>query len=173
MDMQRRNLFRGKLFTQSEDIRLPWLKSFSLFYEKCTQCGDCIKACPEKVLLKGGGGYPAIDFKAGECTFCGDCAQSCTENLFEKPEQSKPWSFVAMVGESCLAYQQVSCRSCQDSCEHAAITFKLEQGKTPVPRLISHLCTGCGACVSPCPTSAIDVVSENKQQLLEGSLNVS
>lgn len=173
MDMQRRNLFRGKIFSQPEDVRLPWLKSFSLFYDKCTQCGECVKACPEDVVVKGDGGYPGVDFAMGECTFCGECAQSCSENLFNNPEHNKPWSLVAMIGTSCLAYQHVSCRSCQDSCEHAAIKFELEPGKTPVPKLISLHCTGCGACVSPCPVSAIEVVSENKQQLLERNLNVS
>jgi len=158
MDMQRRNLFRGKISSHTEDIRLPWLKSLSLFYENCSRCYDCIQACPEHIINIADGKYPGVNFKTGGCTFCGECAEACSLDLFNSHTSHKPWHLIAQVGKSCLSYQQVSCRSCEDSCPSNAIKFTPQLGKTPLPEIILDQCTGCGFCVSPCPVFALEIV---------------
>ncbi|NOX43558.1 MAG: ferredoxin-type protein NapF [Gammaproteobacteria bacterium] len=170
--MQRRNLIRGKFFSHSEDVRLPWLKSAALFYKNCTQCAECIRACPERIVKKADGGYPAIDFKFGECTFCGECAQACPQELFETHINRKSWAFIAKVEQACLTLHQVSCRSCQDSCAYGAIKFELVLGMIPRPEINDQLCTGCGACVAPCPSFAIEIVTNKNMKLSERSINV-
>jgi len=173
MDMQRRNLFRGKLSSRSEDIRLPWLKSIDAFYENCTRCYDCIQACPEQIIHIGNGKYPAVNFKAGGCPLCGECAKACSQRLFNSPSDHKPWQLVAQVANTCLPYQQVSCRSCQDSCPSTAIKFTLQPGTTSTPEIIVEKCTGCGFCVAPCPVFAIEIVSRHKSNTTWGSSNES
>ncbi|VAW87088.1 Ferredoxin-type protein NapF (periplasmic nitrate reductase) [hydrothermal vent metagenome] len=174
MDIRRRNLFHGKLSSQAEDVRLPWLKSTSLFYDNCTQCGDCVQTCPENIIINGDGGYPRVEFKFGGCTFCELCAKVCPQNLFLIANKKTAWNFRAVVGSSCLSYQQVSCRSCQDSCEYGAINFTPQLGKVPEPVINSDLCLGCGACVSPCPNCAIEINMLTKNTpITEGNMNVS
>jgi len=173
MDMQRRNLIRGNFFSHADDIRLPWLKSVALFYENCTQCYECIHACPESIVKKADGAYPGIDFKSGECTFCGECAQACPQALFEAHKNNIPWTIVANVTPLCLALHQISCRSCQDSCAYGAIKFELAPATIPHPEINDQLCTGCGACVSPCPSFAIEMIKNNNIENSARLLNVN
>jgi ferredoxin-type protein NapF len=57
----------------------------------------------------------------------------------------------------CLAARGVVCRSCGDSCPHAAIRFWPRIGGPALPEILDDACTGCGACVGVCPVSAIEV----------------
>ncbi|MGB5445880.1 MAG: ferredoxin-type protein NapF [Psychromonas sp.] len=152
-DNNKRRLFKRKQNVTVTNL-LPWIQDLDLFIENCTQCGDCISRCPEKIIIKGDGGFPNIDFEKGECTFCGQCAEVCKEHIFVSTEQ-QPWLKKAQIGEACLAYENVYCRSCSESCESGALTFKI--GLSAVPQIDLDLCTGCGACVAPCPTSAIHI----------------
>jgi ferredoxin-type protein NapF len=63
----RRNLFRGKVDTSADNapLRGPFAIMETLFVHQCTQCNDCIEACPKNVLFKGSGGFPEISFKEG------------------------------------------------------------------------------------------------------------
>ncbi len=160
MDLQKRSFFRGKFLSPVSDVHLPWLKSVSTFYDDCTRCDNCLSSCPEDIIVRGDGGYPTVDFKYGECTFCRDCASDCPSGLFDFLEKS-PWSLLAEIDQSCLSFQGIACRSCQDSCSYGAINFPLKLNQAARPEVNNALCTGCGACVSPCPVNAIKIL-ENK-----------
>ncbi|OEF25540.1 ferredoxin-type protein NapF [Vibrio rumoiensis] len=152
------NLSRRQLFTRrntSEHPSLPWVKE-SQFSDLCTQCGECIKQCPTKIIQPSDGGFPRVDFQQGECTFCYQCAEACPEPLFH-PKTETAWQAKAHISDACLAKQNVDCRSCGDSCEPFAIKFKLAIGAVAQPHIELPDCTGCGACVSVCPTSAITI----------------
>ncbi|MFT4836937.1 MAG: ferredoxin-type protein NapF [Psychromonas sp.] len=147
---------KRRLFKNNDQVTinhlLPWIQNVDLFLKNCTQCDQCISACPEKIIVKGDGGYPNIDFTVGECSFCGQCADICQEQIFISIKQS-PWLKKAQIDESCLAYKNVYCRSCSESCEAQALTFQI--GLSAVPEINLDLCTGCGACVAPCPTASV------------------
>ncbi|KPU83456.1 ferredoxin [Psychromonas sp. PRT-SC03] len=147
----KRSLWRPKKKISGEHL-LPWLKSADVFFEKCTQCSDCLSVCPTKIIVKGDGGYPKIDFNLGECEFCAKCADICIQPIFVDKTQPA-WSKKAYINETCLATKSIYCRSCSDSCEAQALTFQL--GISALPIINNELCNGCGACVSPCPTYAI------------------
>ncbi|MGB2078710.1 MAG: ferredoxin-type protein NapF [Vibrio sp.] len=159
------NLSRRRLFTRQTKRALPHLpwaieERFTL---ACTRCESCISACPEQVIVQGEGGFPEVNFDLGECTFCYACANACqsssnaaSETIFLQQSQS-PWQAIATFKPSCLALQGVECRSCQESCEPFAIEFGLNIGSVATPKLNSEACTGCGACVSVCPTQAIAI----------------
>lgn len=152
------NLSRRQLFTRrktSEQPSLPWVNE-SQFIDLCTQCGECIKQCPTQIIKRSDGGFPRVDFKQDECTFCYQCAAACPEPLF-RPKTESAWNAKAHINETCLAKQNVDCRSCGDSCEPFAIKFKLAVGKVAQPQIDMADCTGCGSCVSICPTSAITI----------------
>ncbi|WP_144209566.1 ferredoxin-type protein NapF [Shewanella donghaensis] len=150
----RRNLFRRR---KSDAQRPPWVKSDIEFTDECTRCNACIDACETKVIIKGDGGFPEISFTNDECTFCQQCATACKEPIFDLT-QAEPWAIKALVNDTCLTYQGVWCQSCKDACDPRAITFKMAVGQIPKPIIDIDACTGCGACVAPCPSASINII---------------
>ena len=152
-DSNKRSLFKSRKKVVINNL-LPWITDAQHFIQSCTQCSDCIASCPEKIIVKGDGGFPNIDFTQGECTFCKKCAEACNENIFDL-SAPQPWSKKARIDDTCLAQANVYCRSCAESCEVQALTFQI--GLSAAPQINLDLCNGCGACVAPCPTQAIQI----------------
>jgi len=50
------------------------------YYDKCTQCGDCAKVCPEEVHHIAAGRH-AIDYN--KCTLCGKCVIACNSSALK------------------------------------------------------------------------------------------
>lgn len=137
--------------------RPPWAIAEGAFIAVCTRCGDCVRECGERILVSGSGGFPEVDFSRGECTFCGQCADVCTSGAMGHPRTQAPWSLKASVGEACLAKAGIVCGTCGDACDSRALRFTPRPGGVAVPMVDAEACTGCGACVAPCPAGAIRV----------------
>ncbi len=155
--VSRRKLLFGRsgLSGQDDVIRPPWAVSYDKFSQKCTGCGECVSACPEKILTLDDCKLAKVDFSHGECTFCRDCVTACKDYALVITDVEHPWSLNISIEGKCLAMTGVECRICDDQCEPRAIRFRLIPGGVPLPQLDKTLCTGCGACVAPCPTAAI------------------
>ncbi len=162
--LSRMQFLRGDFNAKHAPLRPPWAIAETLFTEICTACGDCVRRCPENVLKPGRSGYPVVDFSAGECTFCKACVEACDARALLAAQSGqhtagKPWQIVACIETtSCLAHHGVECRSCFDPCAHHAISMPPRRGGHPLPHVDAGQCNGCGACVSPCPVSAIHMV---------------
>lgn len=156
LDAARRGFLRGRPRPRAE-LRPPWALLESAFIDRCTRCNDCIKACPQGIVVIGDGGYPSIDFKQGECTFCGDCLAACRPQALRRQEGEAPWPYKAAINDACLPAQGVECRVCGDFCDVRAIVFAPRAGGCALPQINAETCTGCGACLAPCPTSAIRI----------------
>ena len=159
-DINRRQFLRGDLRGKHVPIRPPWSLSEPEFLSLCSTCGDCVTNCPENILINGGGSYPEVDFLRGECTFCGDCANHCpTDALFRVSENvvQMPWHVKAIIADSCLANNRVTCLTCAEACERDAIIFNFGSTGTSKPKLNLENCNGCGACFEPCPVNAISM----------------
>lgn len=157
VDAGRRAFFRGRSRPKAE-IRPPWALPEVEFIDRCTRCDDCLKTCPEAILVAGDGGYPTVDFGRGECTFCGDCLAACTPRaLFRDDPEQQAWPYKAIIGEDCLPKKGVECRVCGDFCDARAIRFLPRLGGNPLPEINSEKCNGCGACVVPCPVTTISI----------------
>lgn len=165
--LSRRQLIRGQINKRHTFVRPPWTISETRLLDNCTCCDRCIDVCETNILIRGQGGYPEVDFAKGECTFCQACASSCEHAVFDL-SQVQPWPLKAVVGQNCLAQNNIECRSCVDHCEPRAITFSPQLKQASTPSINSQECTGCGACVSPCPVAAITVLPEDIQS---GDLN--
>lgn len=153
----RRNFLRGRVAAHTAQPRPPWALAEGAFFTACTRCGDCARTCPTRIIRQGDGGYPTVDFAAGECTFCGQCVDRCQPGALSRKDDASPWTLRATIGEGCLARKFVECRICGELCDAAAIRFRPRLGGVAQPELDAARCTGCGACVAPCPTGAITV----------------
>ncbi len=156
VDLSRRAFFRGRPRPRVEK-RPPWALPESDFIDRCTRCNECITACPTHILVAGDGGYPTVNFHEGECTFCGDCVASCQPQALLRAEEQQAWPYRAVISADCLPHQGVECRVCGDFCDARAIRFPPRLGGSPLPDVDGSRCTGCGACVAPCPTAAIAI----------------
>ncbi|PKG75794.1 ferredoxin-type protein NapF [Shewanella sp. GutCb] len=151
INQSRRRLFNRK---KNDAVHLPWVKKDIEFTDECTRCNKCIQACETNIIIKGDGGFPEVDFNIDECTFCQRCVDVCPEPLFTDTSAA-PWEVTASIQDTCMAYQGIWCQSCKDACDVSAISFTMAIGKAPQPNIDVDACTGCGACVAPCPSNAI------------------
>lgn len=148
---------RGDFKTRPKPLRPPWALAEEAFLGACTRCGECVAVCPTRIVVIVRG-YPEVDFKRGECTFCGACAAACKDGALPREASgSMPWTLKAHIAASCLAHRGVECRVCGDPCPEAAIRFSPRLGGPPVAEVDAGSCTGCGACVAPCPVTAISL----------------
>lgn len=156
--ISRRQFLRGDISGRKAPLRPPWARPEDAFLLACTRCGDCVKVCPENILTLVRG-YPEASFTKGECSFCGKCREACVPRALEERTGERPWLLLAQVAASCLAYRDIVCRSCGDACSEAAIRFSPRLGGSARPEIQAERCTGCGACVSTCPTGAVTMAA--------------
>ena len=160
--ISRRQFLRGNFHKEKENIRPPWALQENEFTNTCSRCSECIDKCPEKIIVKGDGGFPTINFDLGGCTFCQECVAACEEGaLAISSTDQLPWRLTADISTKCISLHGVTCRSCADSCEEEAISFLHQIGGISHPLIDTKSCTGCGSCLATCPVNAIKV-SENK-----------
>lgn len=141
--------------TPGSPQRPPWSLAEVVFRELCTGCGACIGACPEAILVSARGRLPVVDFARGGCTFCGACADACSEACFAPRPRRPAWALAATVTSACLETRGAACRVCESACATDAIRFRPRLGGGSSIAIDREACTGCGACVSPCPAGAI------------------
>lgn len=167
-NVSRRALLFGRRGPSGQDdvIRPPWALAADLFAGKCTGCAACVEACPENILILDTRKKARVDFSKGECTFCTDCAVPCKDGAIVITDLDQPWSLQVSIEGTCLAMKGVECRICDDQCDPRAIRFRVTSGGVSLPQLDQDVCTGCGACVAPCPVGAIEILPE---QFREGA----
>lgn len=153
-DVSRRRFFGGKTLVAPHVLRPPGAVEEASFLTACTRCNACIQQCPEGIVVRGDGGYPVLDFMRGECSFCLGCVNACAPRALRDQKKNR---MKAALGEACLAAQGVICQVCSEQCDRGAIQFQRLPGSIPRPSVRSAACNGCGACVAPCPVSAIHI----------------
>ncbi|HHB93842.1 MAG TPA: ferredoxin-type protein NapF [Campylobacterales bacterium] len=160
----RRDLFKS--FTkplvpnQEEEIflvRPPYGKDESIFQNKCPSCEykACVTSCDEKIIFIAEDGTPTLSFKQNGCTFCDECANACIDGVLslENIETSENLNIIFHIDfHKCIAHEGVICHSCKEPCIDDAILFNGMFN----PIIDENRCTGCGFCISRCPTMAID-----------------
>jgi len=164
VNLSRRGFFRAKASAR-QFLRPPWAQPETGFLAACTRCNACIDVCPTGIVMRGDGGFPEIDFLRGEheCTFCHECVDACTPKALQDQPGGVAWQNVAVISETCLAWAGVVCRTCGDICEAGAIRFHPQVGQAARPAVDLSICTGCGACVAPCPNHAVRISAENHE----------
>ncbi len=167
IDQSKRAALFGGVSAHTRPIRPPWTDEERLA-DACTRCGDCMSACPERVLVAGQGGFPEFNpgQGTGACTFCRACVEACDAPVFD-PARITPWSLIVHIENiSCLAHAGIHCSSCSDACDEDAVQMRPRIGGPPLPTLSEAKCTGCGACVGICPGQAVTLFESNNPEVL-------
>jgi ferredoxin-type protein NapF len=157
--VSRRALLIGRVKTST---RLPPPGATEAGLDACTGCSACVSACPTHIIIMAEGS-PGLEFSNGECVFCSACADVCPEPVFST---TRPLAFehIVQVSDSCLAARGVSCMTCRDACPSNAIRFRPRIGAPFLPEVLDGSCTGCGACIAPCPAAAISVAPKSVEK---------
>lgn len=160
-----RRAFLTGAFRQERSVPLrPFgASSEDAFRRDCTSCGDCVAACPPGIIFFDTDDLPQIDLARGGCTFCGECILSCPTPALHPGNE---WAWRAQVKASCLSMNAITCRTCQDTCEHQAIGFRLMTGGRSTPVIDLDLCNGCGNCVGFCPSSSLELTKMTERTVL-------
>jgi ferredoxin-type protein NapF len=155
-------LRRATLCDDSSALRPPGAHP-DLFLDLCKDCDLCQSACPEDVLVIDEGGRPQFAPTRGACTFCGICAEVCPTGALDLARMGD-WPWRSAVSSACLSMQGVACRTCEDSCDARAISFRLQVGGSAQPKIDPDQCTGCGNCVASCPVGAVSLTNHHQKE---------
>lgn len=133
-------------------LRPPGAVVEALFLERCTRCGDCVKACPyECIKADPGSGTPAIAPEEAPCQLCEDfpCIAACgTEALLPVHSRAEVSMGLAVVSHrDCTAAQ--GCNACVSQCPTRALEMDFEAFRLEVK---GDHCVGCGICEQVCKT---------------------
>ena len=153
MQPQRRLFLLGRVVSRTFP-RPPGTLPDADLASQCDACGLCAQACPSHIIVMTER-LPRLDFSAGECTFCQRCGEACPTGAI-RPSEERRLSWQATIGAACLAIRGVECRTCGEHCDARAIRFRPVAGRPRLPEVDPESCTGCGACMAPCPTAAIE-----------------
>jgi ferredoxin-type protein NapF len=159
--------WRGMAIQSRTPIRPPGAAAKGNFAGLCIRCGNCIRACPSKIIhpdvsLGRVAGFlaPKVSFDKDYCREdCNACTLACPSgalknvSLEQKPHMAIGKT-VMTVSRCLLALEVKDCNACQQSCPYKAISiFWDEELYVAYPRVDSSKCNGCGACQLACPTT--------------------
>ena len=154
--ISRRALFTKPIQSSDSKILPPWSGSIELFTKNCTQCKECVRACPQNIIKIGDNGFPEVTFSQSGCDFCQKCAAACKDKPIDPLSNVPAWSHKATINQKCLNNQNIFCQSCTDECEPQALRFLYTAEKpSGFVAINPDDCTGCGFCNTSCPADAI------------------
>jgi len=152
--MDRRSFFRRVKNSPFKSFIYPPYYDKKEDFLKCSECEtkDCLIACDEKIIQIQNG-IPTLNFSNSGCTFCDECANACQLGVLKAEFKKEKINAEMIINpKKCIAWNQTICFSCQDICGESAIIYKGMFN----PVIDLDMCTGCGFCISVCPTDAIE-----------------
>lgn len=140
-------------------VRPPGALPEVAFLAACTRCGECVAACPPKVIrtvpTSGGlaAGTPYLDVVRSPCIACPDmpCAAACPTDALTVPAGG--WTGLTLgrlefLPERCVTYRGTPCRACADACPVGERALTMDDLGHPVLR--EEGCVACGVCIRAC-----------------------
>jgi ferredoxin-type protein NapF len=152
-------------------LRPPSSVNAGLFNSLCCRCGNCIRACPTKILAFRTSSEdfqsfmtPEVNFRTGYCLEdCNLCSRVCPTGAissFRSDEKDNLFMGKAEIElQNCLLLNNRECHKCNESCKYDAVEFRPLTGLLDMlPVIDNDKCVGCGACMVVCPESCITII---------------
>jgi len=169
-------------------LRPPGSVDDTKFKGLCARCGNCVNACPSKVIYQdmrlsdpAGLLTPIVRFEKGvvenydkycseECNACTQaCPTGAIASLTLEEKLRRPIGLAEVDIDGCLLTQGVMCNVCtfEDVCPQGAVKtvsasgddmFGLQQEVL----IDKSKCNGCGACMLVCPVKVIEVIPNGR-----------
>jgi ferredoxin-type protein NapF len=137
----------------------------------CIRCGNCMRACPARIIAADVGEHgvaefltPVVAFRQDycheDCTRCMDvCPSGALRPLSPQEKIRAPIGLPYVDMSRCLLGDDRECSVCRSRCPLEAITFVFSEADYVLrPQVDPHKCSGCGACELACPTSPKAIV---------------
>jgi MauM/NapG family ferredoxin protein len=137
-------------------IRPPGAVPEEEFLQKCTKCGLCVEACPNRALRMADGnqgilnlGYPYLEVSERPCVLCESlpCIEACADGALLPIRHDEIFlGKVRIHRDRCNAWQGEHCVNCEYGCPvPGAIIFRDNK-----PYIDPKVCVGCGICIHAC-----------------------
>jgi MauM/NapG family ferredoxin protein len=165
--------------SDNSPLRPPGAVDENKFSGVCVRCGNCVRACPSKIIHPdvGAAGLaglfaPAIRYEKNYCLEdCIQCIQACPTGALQPLNLKQKRAYVigeALVDASlCLtALGEKDCDACMRSCPFEAVQIYWDEDRyIAYPIVDSKKCNGCGACEVACPTGSVKAIQVWKKQM--------
>jgi ferredoxin-type protein NapF len=159
-------------------LRPPGAVSEDSFAGLCMRCGNCVRACPSKIIHPDTGRAgitgllsPHVVYEKDYCREdCARCTQVCPSGALRSLNLKQKTQYVIgealLDGPVCLlATGKRDCDACVKACPFGAIRIHWDEEQyVAYPMIDYRKCNGCGACEIACPvegTKAIRVWSRH------------
>ena len=146
-------------------LRPPGAVADETFRGICIRCGNCMRACPTRIIQPDLGGHgltslmsPVLSFADGYCREdCVACTQVCPSDALNSLKiERKPHIQIGLPKvdmDICLLGADRECAECRRWCPYGAIHYAFsETSYSLAPQIDPDKCNGCGACEKACPT---------------------
>jgi len=138
-------------------LRTDWLRppgavDEEVFLDRCTKCGDCIKACdPGAIVCHAGDGTPVIFADQSPCLLCDDlpCIAACATDALHPVDRIQDIRLGMVVVSHRLCTAGQGCHACVSTCPVDALAMDFSTMRLEVS---TEGCVGCGKCEHICNT---------------------
>ena len=151
-------------YRRQRPLRPPGAVDEGRFSGLCIRCGNCIRACPARIIRAdqkslGIAGFltPVLDFKEDYCREdCNQCTTVCPSGAITRlpldEKQHAPIGVAKIDTSICLLAEDRECDQCARICPYQAVQIVWSQEEyISLPVIDPQKCPGCGACAMICP----------------------
>ncbi|OGV69633.1 MAG: hypothetical protein A2283_23560 [Lentisphaerae bacterium RIFOXYA12_FULL_48_11] len=157
-------------------IRPPGAIAEDKFTAVCIRCGNCVRACPKKIIFPDTGQSgiagiltPVLRFDPEYCAeWCNECTKVCPTGAISRislqAKNNIAMGTAVVAKQHCLAWENgQSCMVCDEYCPYHAIKV-IKNDEVLCPEVDPEICRGCGFCQAGCPAETKAIVVQGKPQ---------